>query len=590
MASTQIVSQQIRDDTIVNADINSAAAIAITKIAQGTANQLIGSNAGATANEYKTLSGTANEITVTQGVGTITLSTPQAIGSTSTPTFASETLTATTNQLVLGTTNTTTISSTAPSASRIYTIPDTGTNSSFVMTDGNQTINGLKTFTQDITVTNALAPGTPASASQISTGDPNTKALILKGNIYTPSQSGVTPDSVANLVMWYKAQSLIGTYTDGQAVVSWPDSSGGGYTLTAVNSPLFYTTTHTIGGLPVVSFINGNTSFTVSGPSINTQNSTVIMVYTDLNGGGNLNWFNNTSGSEGFYTGGSTSNIKFIHSSASAGVTSFSAQPSGTPTVMGICWSATSAFVNRDGPTTAQSFAAIPSFSYNVGAIGRAASGQLGIYLAEMAVYNRALTQTEINAVTVGLTTKYGIAYSGSISQIVNLEENQSPAGAALSAIDGLGRYVQATSAGTPSDNPVIGTTVYDTTNHQLDIYDGGWKGIIENALPLTGGTLTGALTITNASIKNNAAQTTVSGSAGTAKYSQPEQGTTYKVVIIYLAGYTNSGTQNYTYPTAFVNTPVAIYTTAGATPTIGLTTVSIASTTTTGFVILEGY
>jgi hypothetical protein len=55
-------------------------------------------------------------------------------------------ITATTNQLVLGTTNTTTISATAPSASRVYTLPDAGANSSFVMTDSNQTINGVKLF------------------------------------------------------------------------------------------------------------------------------------------------------------------------------------------------------------------------------------------------------------------------------------------------------------------------------------------------------------------------------------------------------------------------------------------------------------
>ena len=52
----------------------------------------------------------------------------------------------TTNQLVLGTTNTTTISSTAPAASRTVTLPDAGTNSSLVLTEGTQTINGVKTF------------------------------------------------------------------------------------------------------------------------------------------------------------------------------------------------------------------------------------------------------------------------------------------------------------------------------------------------------------------------------------------------------------------------------------------------------------
>jgi hypothetical protein len=43
-------------------------------------------------------------------------------------------------------TNTTTINATAPSASRVVTIPDPGANASFVMTAGTQTISGTKTF------------------------------------------------------------------------------------------------------------------------------------------------------------------------------------------------------------------------------------------------------------------------------------------------------------------------------------------------------------------------------------------------------------------------------------------------------------
>lgn len=42
--------------SIVNADISNSAAIDITKIANGTANQLLGVNSGATANEWKSLS------------------------------------------------------------------------------------------------------------------------------------------------------------------------------------------------------------------------------------------------------------------------------------------------------------------------------------------------------------------------------------------------------------------------------------------------------------------------------------------------------------------------------------------------------
>jgi hypothetical protein len=73
--------------------------------------------------------------------------------------FASLTLTATTNQLVLGTTNTTTITSPAPAASRTHTIPILTANASFVMTEGTQTINGTKTFTDLIQFDNGIRFG-----------------------------------------------------------------------------------------------------------------------------------------------------------------------------------------------------------------------------------------------------------------------------------------------------------------------------------------------------------------------------------------------------------------------------------------------
>jgi hypothetical protein len=550
MASTQIVSQQIRDDTIVNADINSAAAIAITKIAQGTANQLIGSNAGATANEYKTLSGTANEITVTQGVGTITLSTPQAIAITSSPTFASETLT------------------------------------------GTLTVAGLATFNNSVYVTNALASGTPAAASQINTGDPNTKALILKGNTFTPAS--LLPNQITGLFAWYKADAIVGL-TDGQSVTSWLDSSGNANTLGSVNTAPLYKVNQ-VNGLPSVVFAGNGT--TTGSAALRTGNITLAQPYTVI-------MVVNYTSSSFFMTAWSSSGINlrgYMNLTASkwgmlapTQLNSATAETITTYQIAEFIVNGNSSQILVNGTSRASGAAGAGGFSASGfqignydGSIGSSTQTWAGGF-AEVIIYSNAISSSDRTNLETYLRSKYNIG-SGVVTQVSNLEENQSAAGTVLSAVDASGRYVLATSAGTPSDTPPTGTTVYDTTNHQLDIYDAGWKSIIENALPLTGGTLTGALTLTSASIKNNAAQTTITGTAGTALCSQPEQGTTYKVVIIYLAGYTNSGTQNYTYPTAFVNTPVAIYTTAGATPTIGLTTVSIASTTTTGFVILEGY
>jgi len=60
----------------------------------GTANQVLGMNAAAGAYEFKTVSGTSNQITVTHGVNSIALSTPQNIHTAATPTFAGGVFTA----------------------------------------------------------------------------------------------------------------------------------------------------------------------------------------------------------------------------------------------------------------------------------------------------------------------------------------------------------------------------------------------------------------------------------------------------------------------------------------------------------------
>jgi hypothetical protein len=58
-----------------------------------TAYQIIGVNSSATQDTYLTLSGTANEISITPSGTTLTLSTPQAIATTSSPTFSATTVT-----------------------------------------------------------------------------------------------------------------------------------------------------------------------------------------------------------------------------------------------------------------------------------------------------------------------------------------------------------------------------------------------------------------------------------------------------------------------------------------------------------------
>jgi hypothetical protein len=100
----------------------------------------------------RNLFGTANQVIITpDGTGANAnpvFSLPQDIDAAATPTFASMTLNATASQLTLrgsGLTNTVTITAPLASAPHTYTLSDLA-DSSFVMTEGNQTVNGDKTI------------------------------------------------------------------------------------------------------------------------------------------------------------------------------------------------------------------------------------------------------------------------------------------------------------------------------------------------------------------------------------------------------------------------------------------------------------
>jgi hypothetical protein len=90
--------------------------------------------------------------------------------------------------------------------------------------------------------------------------------------------------------------------------------------------------------------------------------------------------------------------------------------------------------------------------------------------------------------------------------------------------------------------------------------------------------------------LKSSATQTNVAGSgSGTATFSEPFQGASYKKVVIGL-GSTLSGTATYTFPTVFGNTPVVVNNDAAVT-TLGTGTVVVTGTgTLPRTVILEGY
>lgn len=159
------------------------------------------------------LAGAAEEISVGSSLtlSSDTLDTIQAITISSTPTFASETLSATTNQLILGTTKTTTIDSVAPASSQTLTIPDSGSATAhFVLDQGNYTIGGIWSFSNNVTLTNQQAVvfnDTEGSPKSVTIEAPNTitSSYTLKWPVAQSTGSQVLANDGSGNLSWNTA-------------------------------------------------------------------------------------------------------------------------------------------------------------------------------------------------------------------------------------------------------------------------------------------------------------------------------------------------------------------------------------------------
>lgn len=175
------------------------------------------------------------------------------------------------------------------------------------------------------------------------------------------------------------------------------------------------------------------------------------------------------------------------------------------------------------------------------------------------------------------------------------------------SVLSGFRQYVSKTGgSGGNIPNPIynLDWTIDGTTftNYLTFGTNGSALATFANAIQVNGAGV--AIFVPNGSVQglsiisgtngllNGATQTTVSGStSGTVVFSQPEQGSSYKKVIIYLNALL--GTASYTFPTAFVNTPVILTSNGLASSVVtslSTSAMTCTGTTMTGIIIVEGY
>lgn len=152
-----------------------------------------------------------------------------------------------TNGLVLaGSSFSDTILITDPAANRNYTIPDSGTNASFVMTEGAQTVNGVKTF--------GSAPKLSTNTLTSSTGNtitiPNSTDTLVN---LTGSQTLTNKTLTAPI---FSSNSFTLQQSGGNYTVQWANPAAGRvYTVEDVNGNANFAmntngTLYTAGGIP----------------------------------------------------------------------------------------------------------------------------------------------------------------------------------------------------------------------------------------------------------------------------------------------------------------------------------------------------
>jgi hypothetical protein len=286
----------------------------------GTANYVIGVNTAGTAWEYKSIAGTANQVNVTTAAGLITLSTPQAIGSTSSPTFSGITLSGlgagvvksnssgVLTNISTGSTGTILRSTGPEPAWTTLTLPDTIAAGSVLVANSVNTLTSLTSTSSTTVLQNNAGTITWGTLSGISgvtgAGVTNqvakwqTASALTTSIIYdTGSAVGIGTTSPVNKLTTYGAITMVSAY-DGGALVDYSlrlDQGNG-------NDPRILTvgSATTAGTLKISQVTSSNTDYR---DVIYIANGGQVGIGTNIVSNGLLNVYGNTyTGTLGFNT------------------------------------------------------------------------------------------------------------------------------------------------------------------------------------------------------------------------------------------------------------------------------------------------
>lgn len=249
-----------------------------------------------------------------------------------------------------------------------------------------------------------------------STFNVDTAGLVV--NHSTPVVPTIT-DSVSaipDMVARYRADQVTGV-ADGAAVASWPDASGYAYTAsqaTAGNRPT-YVAASLLGGQPAVRFTRANITFLASGAPSSAQTQTVVAIFRRNAGTGVINTIRAGNGNTALQVRLETSGVlgmvnQEVANLATSSTTLATGANYNTATALNFTTGAYSYTVNGvaagSGTTSTGTFVAgrttvIGTHPVNLG------NEALDADVAELIVWNRVLTSTELATVQTYYTARY---------------------------------------------------------------------------------------------------------------------------------------------------------------------------------------
>lgn len=325
-------------------------------------------------------------------------------------------------------------------------------------------------FSTKLTVTNASASGTPGSASQVNTGDPNTKGLIIKGNTY--NTTAIQPNSISGLKLWLKADSL--SLNDGDAVTTWSDSSVNGYDCTqgtGANKPLYKT--NILGAYPALLFDGTNdtlrnTTFTGLGTS---DFSMFVVASSSITSNKILFFLANNGGSNGasFALKTNTSD-QYVYGDWGNGTVLTVTSPTITNNVFSLVegkqvhgTNTFSSYINGTATTAATTDSTSLNLTENGYWLGsdRATGLYWTGYIAEVIIYDSALSTGNRQGIEAYISAKYGISVASSVMQTSNFMEIQNSAGGVLSYVNPSGYLFSPKAISTITSNTTLDNTYY---------------------------------------------------------------------------------------------------------------------------------